>query len=566
VPEQKWSPDDLERLKEHVAATAGKPAPDPTAGQPIGQRTRYPWGDKWTPDACGQWYQEHVAATAGKPAYDWQAEKDWYAKQFGDPAPEPTAGHKDPQSPAPDYEQSEWRPPGDHPVYLIKGVVDELAELAATQPGGRNVKLYISAKALGEFADVDRKWLRGKLLEACEINGVTDDDGIKQTRNSIGSGFKAADAEIAKAGPRDPNGPSKPKFTEVGAGAFTKPKNGDPVSNAGNASKGNAGAGGTAGGKANSQPWAEMAARLLSASALANLPAPEPLIDGVLDQGTVALLYGKWGTLKTFIALDWAASVATGRPWQGRATKQRKALYVAAEGAFGYQARVAAWQQGWGIKLPDGDFVVYPDPVNLMHGAEVKALCALVDHFGYGIVVLDTLARCMVGADENGAKDCGVVIDALGALRRSTPGGLGVAVGVHHSGKDGKTLRGSSVLEGGADTVYFSSRDGAVVTLDREKRRDGPELDRHRLRFDAVAGSGSGVLSAVSGAMSAGDSADKLLSAFVRHFGATGATKSELRLVAAMAPATFHRAVNALVNRGDLINTGTDKLPFYKAR
>ncbi|RDH75924.1 hypothetical protein DVS77_24700 [Mycolicibacterium moriokaense] len=33
----------------------------------------------------------------------------------------------------------------------------------------------------------------------------------------------------------------------------------------------------------------------------------------VLDQGTVALLYGKWGTAMTFIALDWAASVATGR-------------------------------------------------------------------------------------------------------------------------------------------------------------------------------------------------------------------------------------------------------------
>ena len=86
--------------------------------------------------------------------------------------------------------------------------------------------------------------------------------------------------------------------------------------------------GGQTGAQTNSQPpWGGMAARLLSASALANLPAPEPLIDGVLDQGTVALLYGKWGTLKTFIALDWAASVATGRPWQGRATKQRKALH-----------------------------------------------------------------------------------------------------------------------------------------------------------------------------------------------------------------------------------------------
>jgi hypothetical protein len=75
---------------------------------------------------------------------------------------------------------------------------------------------------------------------------------------------------------------------------------------------------------------------LLTRSALRKLPDPEPLINNVLDQGTTALLYGRWGTAKTFIALDWAASVATGRPWQGRKTVQRRGLYVVAEGAFGF--------------------------------------------------------------------------------------------------------------------------------------------------------------------------------------------------------------------------------------
>lgn len=69
-----------------------------------------------------------------------------------------------------------------------------------------------------------------------------------------------------------------------------------------------------------------LADALLSRSDLLKLPDPEPLIDGTLDQGTVALLYGKWGTLKSFIAYDWAASIATGRPWQGRPTEQRNAL------------------------------------------------------------------------------------------------------------------------------------------------------------------------------------------------------------------------------------------------
>ena len=86
-------------------------------------------------------------------------------------------------------------------------------------------------------------------------------------------------------------------------------------------------------------------------------------------------------------------------------------------------------------------------------------LAALIVWGGYSFVILDTLARCMVGADENSAKDCGVVVDAMTRLLGRTPGGRGVILGVHHAGKDGKTLRGSSAFEGAADTVYFTSRD-----------------------------------------------------------------------------------------------------------
>src|SRR5277367_510328 len=151
----------------------------------------------------------------------------------------------------------------------------------------------------------------------------------------------------------------------------------------------------------------KFAALLLSRSALRDLPDPEPLIDDVLDRGTVALLYGKWGTAKSFIALDWAASVATGRSWQGRATEQRRALYVAAEGAFGFKGRADAWEIGWQHSIHDGDLDVLPKPVNLMRPLDVNNLAALIEWGGYGFVILDTLARCMVGADENSARDCG---------------------------------------------------------------------------------------------------------------------------------------------------------------
>jgi AAA domain len=195
-----------------------------------------------------------------------------------------------------------------------------------------------------------------------------------------------------------------------------------------------------------------------------------------------------------------------------------------------------------------------------MRPLDVGNLAALIDWNGYSFVVLDTLARCMVGADENSAKDCGIAVDSITRLLSHTPEGRGVLLGVHHAGKDGKTLRGSSAFEGAADTVYFTSRDRAVI------------VDHHLLKLDPIVGTGSCTISnssTTSHDLSADrllDATDKLMSAFVRHFTQTGATKAELRLVAEMPPATFHRALGKLLERGDLINNGTDKQPFYRTR
>jgi hypothetical protein len=314
--------------------------------------------------------------------------------------------------------------------------------------------------------------------------------------------------------------------------------------------------------------------QLLTRSDLRNLPDPEPLIDNVLDQGTTALLYGKWGTVKTFIALDWAASVATGHSWQGRKTTQRRVLYVVGEGAFGFKGRVDAWELGWHQEINDEVIRILPIPVNLTSPTEVGNLRALVDWGGYHFVILDTLARCMVGADENSAKDCGVVVDSMTKILASTPGGRGVVLGVHHAGKDAKTFRGSSAFEGGADTVYFTARDENVYSLTREKRKDGPENDHHLFELDEVEGTNSAVLKASHGQSQGGETGGEtnertanLSSIMSQHFGLTGATPTQLYKVAVdegqMTKSSYYRALSDLLKSEWLINTGTNKRPFY---
>jgi hypothetical protein len=299
--------------------------------------------------------------------------------------------------------------------------------------------------------------------------------------------------------------------------------------------------------------------RLLTRSELGALPEPAPLIENTLDRRTVALLAGYWGTLKSFIALDWALSLATGHPWQGRPTITGPVIYVAAEGAYGIHKRVDAWEYAWGggKPTPDDMLRVYPAPLNLLRPDEVRELCAMAD--GAALVVVDTVNRCAVGGDENSAKDMGLFVDALYRVREATAGGAVLAL--HHTGKDKTTIRGSSALEAGVDTVYQTEGDHTGISLTRSKRKDGPPFDVHQLRLETMLESGVVVRHRVR--QTAGET--ELVSHFVSHFSSTGAPAAQLRdSLPDMSRSTFYRALNALVSGGVLRNEGTEQRPFYR--
>lgn len=241
----------------------------------------------------------------------------------------------------------------------------------------------------------------------------------------------------------------------------------------------------------------------------------------------------------------------------GRPVQQGSVLYVAAEGAYGLHPRFTAWEYGWHRTIADDTLAVLPEPVNLLDPTAVDELAQLAA--GRALVVIDTLARCMVGADENSAKDMGEAVDAAYRLRDATDGGTVLLV--HHTGKDGDTTRGSSALESGVDTVYKTKGDARLIDLTRTKRKDGPTDDRLQLALKTTAN--SCVILSTRG-VDMRPTADALLSTFREAFLDTGATKAELRTVSGMTGGSFHRALNDLLSAGVLTNTGTDLRPFYK--
>ena len=302
--------------------------------------------------------------------------------------------------------------------------------------------------------------------------------------------------------------------------------------------------------------------KLLRRSQLGDLPQPEPLIADTLDQRTVALLAGRNSTGKSFLALDWACCIATGRRWQGREVLDPgPVLYIAAEGAHGLHQRVSAWEYAWGRGAVAEQLDVLPLAVNLFTGTGFADLRAIVTEGSYRLVVVDTWARSTVGGKENDNSDSTQAFERLDALRRTGATVLAVA---HTDAGDNKA-RGATALEDNADTVYRMKGDAGYLELSRTKRKDGPAEDRHQLRLEQHLD--SCVLVSTSAVDMGGRTAD-VMSIFVSTFGTSGASKAELRKVCGEQGITssgvFSRAVKALVSTGALVQSGTDARPFYK--
>jgi hypothetical protein len=233
----------------------------------------------------------------------------------------------------------------------------------------------------------------------------------------------------------------------------------------------------------------------LPRSALVDLPRGDPLIEGVIDRHTLFVVAGRDQSYKSFLVLDWLLSLATGHTWLGRATQRCKVLYVVGEGAWGLNDRVAAWEAAWQQDVDDDWFHVRRAPVNLFR--QTDAYADLVDRIttaGYEVVVFDTLQRMASGADQNAAKDAGVIISSLDRIRQTI--GAGAVGVVAHTDKGDNDTRGSSAFEDDADIVWRVKRDPdeEIVRALLDKRKDGPAGLTIELQPRVISGTGSLVL------------------------------------------------------------------------
>lgn len=178
-------------------------------------------------------------------------------------------------------------------------------------------------------------------------------------------------------------------------------------------------------------------------------PAPEFVIDGLLEHRALTAVIGQPGVGKSGCVLDMAASIALGKRWMGRSVLQQRVLYLPGEGLSGAVQRLLAWEAAHDLDVGEdllvGDSIIQVAASPQAWGAVIQKML----EFEIGLLMIDTFARASVGLEENSATDIGRAIARFDQVRKATGSGLMV---VHHTNKAGASGRGSSALNGALDT------------------------------------------------------------------------------------------------------------------
>ena len=181
-----------------------------------------------------------------------------------------------------------------------------------------------------------------------------------------------------------------------------------------------------------------------------NLPDTLPLIAGVLEAGSVSMLYGVSGTGKTFIGLDVALSVSHGIYWQGRKVQQGTVWYINTEGKRGLKKRLQAWYKEHEALAPTLDhFKIIPWPLDLRAYSQELTETINDQQIPPTLIIVDNFSMCAPGVDQNKQEQVAPVLQLMNALAAEY--NCHVLI-IHHTNKAGD-VNGTMAFRNHVDTM-----------------------------------------------------------------------------------------------------------------
>jgi hypothetical protein len=223
--------------------------------------------------------------------------------------------------------------------------------------------------------------------------------------------------------------------------------------------------------------------RVFTTKQLMELPPPSYVIEPFLVADAINLLFGASSTYKSFVAVDWACSIATGRTWHGHSVTKGSVLYIASEGSRGIPKRVAAWADACGVPVPDLTWI--PDTVALGDQKVADALLRFIDQMPAKpvLIIVETLSRSLNGGNENSSEDMGRLVVGLDRVKAAT--GAAILM-VHHIGWEATGReRGWSGFRNAIDVSIQAERLAPLHTrLVCRKAKDMAEFDDVYVRLE----------------------------------------------------------------------------------
>jgi len=196
---------------------------------------------------------------------------------------------------------------------------------------------------------------------------------------------------------------------------------------------------------------------------------PKFLIDGMVAECELNLLFGLPGAGKSHVALDIAMQVA----------QHHNVVYLAGEGKSGFSLRYRGWMKHHGLSA--ANITLTTEPFLLTEAEEVGRFIEDVSPLQPGLIVLDTFATCTVGLNENDKPSMSIAVDACKRIIREV--GAAVLL-VHHTGWDGNHERGSNVLRSDIFSAAKVTQSNGVITVTSAKLRDGLAFSKYTLRLE----------------------------------------------------------------------------------
>ena len=182
---------------------------------------------------------------------------------------------------------------------------------------------------------------------------------------------------------------------------------------------------------------------------------PDELIEDLLVNKTISILYGDSNSGKTFFAIDMACAISLSRPWFGKQIEGGMVVYLATESPETVKARIQAYQKHHEVLVEN--LLIIQVPVNFHEGDyDVSRIIQLVrdeerrNNIKCKLIIGDTLARISAGANENSGTDMGPIMARFDFLMNALNTAIMI---VHHCGKDAaKGGRGWSGIRAHIDT------------------------------------------------------------------------------------------------------------------